>query len=85
MFVSRNRMRKATGQVLVNGKVAKNFSFDITGKSRADMGYVTRELTFLATSGTTTLEFASTTTPGGFGPVIDNVRVQSCLLIICLG
>ena len=73
-----------TGQVLINGQVAKSFSFDITGKSEANMGYVTKEFTFLATGDSTTLEFASTTTPSGYGPVIDNVRVESCLLIICL-
>lgn len=72
-----------TGQVLVNGKAVKNFSFDITGKSRANMGYVTEELTFLATSNSTSLQFASTT-PGAYGPVIDNVRVESCLLVVCL-
>jgi choice-of-anchor C domain-containing protein len=73
-----------TGQVLVNGKAVKNFSFDTTGKTRANMGYVTETLSFLATGTSTTLEFASTT-PGAYGPVIDNVRVESCLPLICLG
>lgn len=72
-----------TGQALVNGHVAQNFSFDTTGKTEANMGYVHREFTFKATGSSTTLEFASTT-PGGFGPVIDNVQVQPCLLILCL-
>jgi choice-of-anchor C domain-containing protein len=73
-----------TGKVLVNGQLAQNFSFDTTGKSRTDMGYVTKGFTFLSSGRSTTLEFVSTTTPGGYGPVIDKVRVDSCLLIICL-
>lgn len=73
-----------TGQALINGQVVKDFSFDTTGKSETNMGYVTEELTFLATGKSTTLTFASTTTPSGFGPVIDNVEVQSCLIIVCL-
>jgi hypothetical protein len=72
-----------TGQALINGQVVKEFSFNVTGKSPADMGYVTEEFTFLATGTSTTLEFAITN-PGEGGPVIDNVRVQSCLLVICL-
>lgn len=72
-----------TGQVLVNGKAVTNFSFDITGKTRANMGFVTEEFTFLATSNSTTLQFASTTS-GAYGPVIDNVHIDSCLLVVCL-
>jgi choice-of-anchor C domain-containing protein len=72
-----------TGQVLVNGRVVQNFSFDVTGKTEANMGYVHREFAFQATGNSTTLEFASTTGTG-FGPVIDDVQVQPCLLILCL-
>jgi choice-of-anchor C domain-containing protein len=72
-----------TGQALVNGHVAQKFSFDITGKTEANMGYVHHEFTFQATGNSTTLEFVSTTV-GGFGPVIDDVQVQPCLLILCL-
>lgn len=71
-----------TGQVLVNGNVLRNFSFDITGKTMADMGYVTKETYFVATGLSTTLTFRSTTGTG-YGPVIDKVTVKSCLLIIC--
>lgn len=74
-----------TGQVRINGNVVQNISFDITGRTRADMGYIRKSFLFLATSHVSTLEFRSTTSPGGFGPVIDDVRVQTCLLIICLG
>ena len=73
-----------TGQVLVNGNVAQSFSFDITGKSFSNMGYVRKSfLVLLTTASSLRLEFSSTTTPSGFGPVIDDVRVESCLLILC--
>jgi choice-of-anchor C domain-containing protein len=72
-----------TGQVLVNGQVIQNFSFDITGKTLAYMGYVYKHVYFYATDPYTTLEFRSTT-GSGYGPVIDAVHVQSCLLVICL-
>ncbi|NYI04650.1 choice-of-anchor C family protein [Allostreptomyces psammosilenae] len=67
-----------TGRVLVDGQVFQDFSFDITGKTYTDMGYVNRQFTFVATSGTTTLTFASTTAGSAYGPVIDDVRVTSC-------
>jgi hypothetical protein len=40
------------------------------------MGYETDEVTFRATSPSTTLTFESTT-PGAYGPVLDNVRVNA--------
>ena len=73
-----------TGQVLANGNVIQNFSFDVTGKTFADMGYVKRYTHFFSTSPSATLEFRSTTGTG-YGPVIDAVRVESCLLVVCLG
>jgi choice-of-anchor C domain-containing protein len=72
-----------TGQVLVDGNVLANFSFDVTGKSRANMGYVGVETHFVASGFSATLEFRSTT-GSGYGPVIDKVTVDSCVLIICL-
>ena len=73
-----------TGQVLANGHVIQSFSFDVTGKSFTNMGYVGEQTHFIATSLSSTLEFRSTT-GSGFGPVIDKVTVESCLLVICLG
>lgn len=73
-----------TGQVLANGNVLQSFSFDITGKTRVNMGYVSKETHFIATGLSTTLTFRSTT-GSGYGPVIDNVTVESCLLVLCLG
>jgi hypothetical protein len=73
-----------TGQVLANGNVLRDFSFDITGKTRADMGYVTKNAYFVATSPSTTLTFRSTT-GSGYGPVIDKVTVRSCGCLPVLG
>ncbi|MGW5690671.1 choice-of-anchor C family protein [Streptomyces asiaticus] len=66
-----------TGKVLVDGQNFQDFSFDVTGKTTADMGYVTREVTFVARGTSTTLAFASTN-GGAYGPVIDDVRVSAC-------
>lgn len=65
-----------TGKVLVDGQNFQDFSFDSTGKTRAAMGYVQRQVTFVANAPTTTLGFASTL-PGAYGPVIDDVRVTA--------
>jgi choice-of-anchor C domain-containing protein len=72
-----------TGQVLVNGQPVQNFSFDITGKTLTNMGYVQKSFLFLTVGHSVTLGFSSTTTPSGFGPALDDVVVQSCLLILC--
>jgi choice-of-anchor C domain-containing protein len=49
-------------------------SFDITGRSAANMGWDYRELTATATSSATCLVFRSLT-EGSYGPVIDDVSV----------
>ncbi|MEU1424593.1 choice-of-anchor C family protein [Kitasatospora sp. NPDC005751] len=67
-----------TGRALVDGQDFQDFSFDTTGKSRAAMGYVGRQFTFVATSASTTLAFASTTGSGAYGPVVDDVQVREC-------
>ncbi|MEV0403034.1 choice-of-anchor C family protein [Actinoallomurus sp. NPDC050550] len=66
-----------TGQVFINGALAQNFSFDITGHTRANMGYVTRAVRFRATGVATTVQFSSTTNTA-YGPVIDDVAVDRC-------
>ncbi|WP_030839850.1 choice-of-anchor C family protein [Streptomyces hygroscopicus] len=66
-----------TGKVLVDGQNFQDFSFDITGKTTANMGYVTREVTFVARGTSTTLAFASTSN-SAHGPVIDDVTVSAC-------
>ncbi|MFC5153240.1 choice-of-anchor C family protein [Streptomyces amakusaensis] len=67
-----------TGQVLIDGQELQNFSFDVTGKTYAAMGYVTRQFVFVANASTTTVAFVSTTGPtAANGPVIDDVRVEA--------
>ncbi|PWR07322.1 hypothetical protein DKT68_19925 [Micromonospora acroterricola] len=73
----------ATGKVTANGQTVDSFSFDTAGHTPSAMGYVYRTFYFTnVLSATTVLRFASTTV-GAFGPVIDDVRVESCLLVIC--
>ncbi|PJE99514.1 hypothetical protein CUT44_03065 [Streptomyces carminius] len=72
-----------TGRALVDGQNFQGFSFDTTGRTLTDMGYVTRRFTFVANNPTTTLGFASTTPNSARGPVIDDVRVHSCCSDSC--
>ncbi|RCG33270.1 choice-of-anchor C family protein [Sphaerisporangium album] len=71
-----------SGVVRIGGEPAQDFSFDVTGRSSTDMGYVRKKVTFIATGLSTTVEFLSTV-PGHHGPVIDDITVKSCLAIIC--
>ncbi|WNE96810.1 choice-of-anchor C family protein [Streptomyces luomodiensis] len=66
-----------TGKVLVDGQNFQDFSFDVTGKTVTNMGYVTREVVFVARGTSTTLAFASTQNTA-YGPVIDDVTVRAC-------
>lgn len=72
-----------TGALKANGETIKNFSFDTTGMTKSSMGYVTQKATFLATGQSTKLSFSSTTPDGPSGAVIDNVRIRTCLLVLC--
>ncbi|MEU2083125.1 choice-of-anchor C family protein [Streptomyces albus] len=65
-----------TGKVLVDGQDVQDFSCDITGRSRQDMGWGSRRATFVATGSSTTLTFLSTTANSPSGPVIDDVKVS---------
>jgi choice-of-anchor C domain-containing protein len=66
-----------TGTVQVTGGLLTPFSYtlDIYNNSTTNMLYVEQGYSFMATSTSTTLTFASTTFPAGYGPVIDNVSV----------
>ncbi|TJZ57005.1 choice-of-anchor C family protein [Streptomyces piniterrae] len=72
-----------TGKVLIDGQNVQDFSFDATGKTHQNMGYVTREVGFVATGSSTTLTFASTTPHSAGGPVIDDVQVERCKSVCC--
>ena len=65
--------------VTVNG-VTTNFTFDTTGATGTNMGWVTRSVQFTATSTSTTLTFVSDVSTLGSGlnagAALDNVRVQ---------
>lgn len=62
------------GHVEVNLVDVVDFQFNVIGHTRSSMGYVTNSFTFLGTTEQTSLRFVSTT-PGEWGPVIDNVMV----------
>jgi choice-of-anchor C domain-containing protein len=72
-----------TGDVRVNGKTVQQFSFDTKLTSLSRMGFTTRTLYVFALTKQLRLDFASTTQPAGYGPVIDDVRVDSCLIVLC--
>jgi choice-of-anchor C domain-containing protein len=64
-----------TLQVTVGNVSGRQFTFDISGHTAQDMGWVEQSLTFVATGATTTLTFSSETS-SLFGPEIDDVRVD---------
>ncbi|MET8953816.1 choice-of-anchor C family protein [Streptomyces sp. NPDC004393] len=66
-----------TGEVRIDGQKFQDFTFDTTGKTFTNMGYVTRQFTFVANNTATTLTLASADHTA-YGPVIDNVQVKSC-------
>ncbi len=56
------------------------YSYDtsVAANTRADMKWADKSFTFVATSNSTVLTFRSTT-PGGFGPAIDNIVITEVL------
>lgn len=56
------------------GLDAQRFTFDRTGRTTSDMGWVTETFAFTAMAETETLEFMSTSANGAYGPALDNVR-----------
>jgi choice-of-anchor C domain-containing protein len=62
--------------------VQKNFMFNSTGKTHANMGYIGQRFRFRALAPAGTLTFASTT-GGGYGPVIDAVTVTPSSPVDC--
>lgn len=60
------------------GSVVQNYTFDTTGKSKANMGWVTNQLSFTASGASTTLTFISDTTGMGccYGATLGNVQLQ---------
>jgi choice-of-anchor C domain-containing protein len=63
-----------TLDVSATGGAVANYTHDTSGTDLTNMVWTAQTYTFLATSASTTLSFISTT-PGAFGPAIDNVVV----------
>ncbi|MET7277134.1 DUF642 domain-containing protein [Kribbella sp. NPDC005582] len=72
-----------SGKVEVNGQEVDTFTFSIVGKSPTSMGWVYRSFYFTnLLSSSSVLQFSGTS-GGNWGPAIDDVKVESCLLILC--
>jgi len=56
-----------------------DFAFDITGRTRSNMGWNSQTWSFIADDTSTTLQFQSLTTFQGWGPVLDNVTVNAAV------
>jgi choice-of-anchor C domain-containing protein len=54
----------------------QTFTFDVTGNSRADMGWLYNSFDFVAGSTSTMLSFQSSTTTA-FGPALDDVSISA--------
>jgi choice-of-anchor C domain-containing protein len=63
-----------TLDVSATGGTVSHYTFDTTASTLANMAWAAESYSFLATTTSTTLSFVSTT-PGPFGPAIDNVSV----------
>ena len=75
-----------TGTVTINvggSSITRNFSFDTTGRTATEMGYQHVSFTFLTVQSQAELVFTSTSGNTRFRPVIDNVTVIPCLLVLC--
>ncbi len=72
-----------SGRVQVNGQDVDTFTFSIAGKNNVNMGWVYRSFYFTnLLSSSSVLQFSGTS--GSYwGATIDDVKVESCLLILC--
>lgn len=67
-----------TLDVSVTGGATTGYSFDSTGQTHANMGWVTEHYFFTAASTSAVVQFVSTT-PGNKGAAIDNVHLERSL------
>ncbi|MBM2622245.1 DUF642 domain-containing protein [Actinoplanes sp. LDG1-06] len=72
-----------TGELRVNNQPTQTLTFNTAGRSRDNMGYTRHTTYVLAKSRSLKIEFAGTTTPAGYGLLLDDVRVDSCVIILC--
>lgn len=63
--------------VSVNAPVT--YTFDITGKTTANMGWVRKSFSFVATSGTSTLSFVGDPYQSYYGAALDNISVVAAV------
>jgi choice-of-anchor C domain-containing protein len=61
--------------VSATGTAPATYTFDVSTISNSAMGWRLESYSFVATSSTSTLTFASGDTPGAYGPALDNVVV----------
>ncbi|TDD60248.1 hypothetical protein E1263_11520 [Kribbella antibiotica] len=67
----------------VNGQDVDTFTFSVAGKNNSNMGWVYRSFYFTnLLSSSAVLQFAGTS-GSAWGAVVDDVKVESCLLILC--
>lgn len=59
------------------GVDAHAFDFDITGYTTSNMGWETKQWSFVANAATTTLKFTSLVGDTGWGPALDNITVTA--------
>ena len=72
-----------TGKVTVNGQQVDTIAVDTVGRSNQNMGWAYRTFYFTnLLSSSSTLAFAGTSGTI-WGAVIDDVKVESCLLVLC--
>jgi choice-of-anchor C domain-containing protein len=67
-----------TLDVSATGGTVNHYTFDSTTSTLANMNWTVESYSFFATTTSTTLSFASTT-PGAFGPALDNVVVTEAV------
>jgi choice-of-anchor C domain-containing protein len=72
-----------SGKVTVNGQQVDTFTFSVAGKNIHNMGWVYRSFYFTNLLSTSSVLQFSSTSPSIWGPVLDDVKVESCLLILC--
>jgi choice-of-anchor C domain-containing protein len=61
----------------IDGNVVGTYSIDTTGLGFSDAGWTQRSFLFTATSDSTLLGFTSLNSVGVYGPLLDNVNVES--------
>jgi len=67
--------------VSATGAAAATFTFDVSNTSNSAMGWRLEGYSFVATSVSSTLTFASGDTSGGTGPALDNVVVVETVAV----